>query len=90
MHSTGRLGFPTWDFYKALASRLETSPKILKVITCHSRIFELFAVYTMTGDPEFVMLKYQAWLNTTKFENKILGSIVKEFLSPTNNYVPGM
>ncbi|KAF1954307.1 hypothetical protein CC80DRAFT_493812 [Byssothecium circinans] len=42
----------------------------------------------MIGDPEFVILKYQSWLDTAKFENKILGSIVKEFLRPTNNYVP--
>jgi hypothetical protein len=44
----------------------------------------------MIGDPEFVILKYQSWLDTAKFENVILGSIVKEFLRPTNNYVPGM
>ncbi|KAH7371576.1 hypothetical protein BKA66DRAFT_572810 [Pyrenochaeta sp. MPI-SDFR-AT-0127] len=42
----------------------------------------------MIGDPEFVILKYQSWLDTAQFENKILGSIVKEFLRPTNNYVP--
>ena len=42
----------------------------------------------MKGDPEFVILKYQSWLETAKFENKILGAIVKEFLRPTNNYVP--
>jgi hypothetical protein len=42
----------------------------------------------MKGDPEFVILKYQSWLDTAKFEDKILGSIVKEFLRPTNNYVP--
>ncbi|CAI6331914.1 unnamed protein product [Periconia digitata] len=41
----------------------------------------------MIGDPEFVILKYQSWLDTAKFENKILGSVVKEFLRPTNNYV---
>jgi hypothetical protein len=44
----------------------------------------------MIGDPEFVILKYQSWLDTAKFENKIFGSIVKEYLRPTNNYVPGM
>ncbi|KAM0710564.1 hypothetical protein Q7P35_002235 [Cladosporium inversicolor] len=44
----------------------------------------------MIGDPEFVVLKYQSWLDTAKFENKILGSIVKEFLRPTNNYVPDL
>ncbi|RYO36375.1 hypothetical protein AA0111_g2729 [Alternaria arborescens] len=42
----------------------------------------------MIGDPEFVILKYQSWLDTAKFENKIFGSIVKEYLRPTNNYVP--
>ncbi|RYO63866.1 hypothetical protein AA0116_g4036 [Alternaria tenuissima] len=42
----------------------------------------------MKGDPEFVILKYQSWLDTAKFENKIFGSIVKEYLRPTNNYVP--
>jgi hypothetical protein len=44
----------------------------------------------MIGDPEFVILKYQSWLDTAKFENKIFGSIVKEYLRPTNNYVPGI
>ena len=42
----------------------------------------------MIGDPEFVILKYQSWLDTVKFEDKILGSVVKEFLRPTNNYLP--
>jgi len=42
----------------------------------------------MIGDPEFVILKYQSWLDATSFEDRILGSIVKEFLRPTNNYVP--
>ncbi|KAJ5851707.1 uncharacterized protein N7529_011092 [Penicillium soppii] len=42
----------------------------------------------MHGDPTFVILKYQTWLDTSKFEDKILGAIVKEFLQPTNNYVP--
>ncbi|RYN98081.1 hypothetical protein AA0120_g2749 [Alternaria tenuissima] len=42
----------------------------------------------MIGDPEFVILKYQSWLDTAKFENKIFGSVVKEYLRPTNNYVP--
>ncbi|CAN9179581.1 unnamed protein product [Alternaria alternata] len=42
----------------------------------------------MIGDPEFVLLKYQSWLDTAKFENKVFGSIVKEYLRPTNNYVP--
>jgi len=42
----------------------------------------------MKGDPEFVILKYQSWLETSKFETTILGSIVKEFLNPTRNYCP--
>jgi hypothetical protein len=42
----------------------------------------------MKGDPEFIILKYQSWLDMAKFEDKILGSIIKEFLRPTNNYVP--
>jgi hypothetical protein len=42
----------------------------------------------MKGDPEFVILKYQSWLETAKFETQILGSIVKEFLNPTRNYCP--
>ena len=44
----------------------------------------------MKGDPEFVILKYTAWLDASKFEDKILGSIVKEFLRPTNAFVPDM
>jgi hypothetical protein len=42
----------------------------------------------VTGDPEFVILKWQSWLDATKFEDKILGAVIKEFLRPTNNYVP--
>jgi len=42
----------------------------------------------MSGDPEFVVLKYSAWLDTEKYESKILGAIVRYFLRPTNDYVP--
>src|SRR6185295_18735885 len=42
----------------------------------------------MSGDPEFVVLKYSAWLDTEKYESKILGAIVRNFLRPTNDYVP--
>ncbi|PVI01661.1 hypothetical protein DM02DRAFT_654268 [Periconia macrospinosa] len=42
----------------------------------------------MKGDPEFVILKYQSCLDASKFEEKILGSVVKGFLRPTDNYVP--
>ncbi|XP_044724630.1 uncharacterized protein HRG_02526 [Hirsutella rhossiliensis] len=38
----------------------------------------------MDGGPEFVMLKYQAWLETADFEGKLLGAIVKEYLNPTS------
>lgn len=55
-----------------------------------SQVVEPLFVYIMIGDPEFVLLKYQSWLDTAKFENKVFGSIVKEYLRPTNNYVPGM
>lgn len=41
----------------------------------------------MKGDPEFVILKYQAWMDAEPFEPKILGAIVKEPLKPTTNYV---
>ena len=44
----------------------------------------------MIGTPEFVILEYQPWLGITKFGDKILGSIVKEFLRPTNDHVPDM
>lgn len=42
----------------------------------------------MKGDPEFVILKYQAWMEAPEFEDTILGAIVKEPLSPSTNYVP--
>jgi len=42
----------------------------------------------MKGDPDFVILKYSAWLDASKFEDKILGAIVRQFLKPTNAYVP--
>jgi len=42
----------------------------------------------MKGDPEFVILKYQAWLEASEFEDKILGAIIKNPLSPSTNYVP--
>ncbi|EPS41762.1 hypothetical protein H072_4298 [Dactylellina haptotyla CBS 200.50] len=40
----------------------------------------------MKGDPEFVILKYPAWLDTQKFESRILGSVVKYPLQPTEAY----
>ena len=42
----------------------------------------------MKGDPEFVILKYQAWMEAAEFEDVILGAIVHEPLSPSTNYVP--
>ncbi|KAI0439347.1 hypothetical protein F4803DRAFT_531395 [Xylaria telfairii] len=42
----------------------------------------------MKGDPNFVMLKYSAWLDTAKFENKILGAIVRYPFKPSNEYLP--
>ncbi|KAF7532021.1 hypothetical protein G7054_g8322 [Neopestalotiopsis clavispora] len=38
------------------------------------------------GDPQFVVLRYQAWLDASKYENIILGAIVKNPLSPSTNY----
>ncbi|KAK4167720.1 hypothetical protein QBC43DRAFT_311331 [Cladorrhinum sp. PSN259] len=40
----------------------------------------------MKGDPQFVILKHQAWMDANKFGH-ILGAIVKEPLSPSTNYV---
>ncbi|CAI6089272.1 unnamed protein product [Clonostachys chloroleuca] len=37
----------------------------------------------MKGDPEFVILKYQAWMEAAEFEDVILGAVVKEPLSPS-------
>ncbi|KAL6408086.1 hypothetical protein AUP68_08459 [Ilyonectria robusta] len=42
----------------------------------------------MKGDPEFVILKYSAWLETAKFESRILGSIIRYPLRPTFEYLP--
>jgi len=42
----------------------------------------------MKGDPEFVILKYQSWLDTEKFEKEVLGAIVKQYLSPVQDYCP--
>ncbi|OWY55929.1 hypothetical protein AALT_g11256 [Alternaria alternata] len=42
----------------------------------------------MTGDPKFIILKYQAWMKTAAFEDTILGAITKQPLSPSTNYVP--
>jgi hypothetical protein len=42
----------------------------------------------MSGDPEFIILKYQAWMRTAAFEDTILGAIIKQPLSPSTNYVP--
>lgn len=42
----------------------------------------------MKGDPNFVMLKYSAWLDADKFENKILGAVVRYPFKPTNEYLP--
>ncbi|KAI8163765.1 hypothetical protein K4K49_003862 [Colletotrichum sp. SAR 10_70] len=42
----------------------------------------------MKGDPEFIILDHKAWLRQDEWQDKILGSIVKNPLSPTDNYVP--
>ncbi|GAW24403.1 hypothetical protein ANO14919_139870 [Xylariales sp. No.14919] len=42
----------------------------------------------MKGDPNFVMLKYSAWLDAAKFEDKILGAIVRYPFKPSNEYLP--
>ncbi|KAH4177190.1 hypothetical protein HBI49_055730 [Parastagonospora nodorum] len=42
----------------------------------------------MIGDPSFVILKHSAWLDTSKYEQQILGSIIRQPLKPTNDYVP--
>ena len=42
----------------------------------------------MKGDPEFVILKYSAWLDAAEFEDKILGAVVKHYLDPTDDYEP--
>ncbi|KAM3076455.1 hypothetical protein ACMFMG_007271 [Clarireedia jacksonii] len=44
--------------------------------------------FTMKGDPEFVILKYQSWLDTEKFEKEVIGAIVKQYLSPVQDYCP--
>ncbi|KAJ0385714.1 hypothetical protein COL922a_005781 [Colletotrichum nupharicola] len=41
----------------------------------------------MKGDPEFIVLNHAAWIQP-EFEDNILGSIVKNPLSPTSDYVP--
>ncbi|ETS84478.1 hypothetical protein PFICI_02503 [Pestalotiopsis fici W106-1] len=42
----------------------------------------------MKGDPNFVVLKYPGWLDAAKFEDKILGAIVRYPFKPTNEYLP--
>jgi hypothetical protein len=42
----------------------------------------------MKGDPSFVILKHSAWLDTSKYESQILGSIIRQPLRPTNDFVP--
>ena len=41
----------------------------------------------MAQDPIFLILKLSAWLPASD-ANSILGAAVKNFLSPTNNFVP--
>lgn len=42
----------------------------------------------MKGDPEFVILKYQSWLDTEKFEKQVVGAFVKHYLNPGWEYCP--
>ncbi|KAI8255359.1 hypothetical protein K4K53_008178 [Colletotrichum sp. SAR 10_77] len=42
----------------------------------------------MKGDPEFVILKHTAWMQV-ELEHSILGSIIRNPLSPSTDYVPG-
>lgn len=41
----------------------------------------------MKGDPEFVILKPAAWLDAGKFEDAILGAVVRNPLAPSDDYV---
>lgn len=42
----------------------------------------------MEGDPKFVILSHKSWLDAEKFENAILGAIVRLPLKPTVAYEP--
>ena len=42
----------------------------------------------MKGDPNFIVLKYSAWLDASKFEDKILGAVVRYPFKPSNEYLP--
>ncbi|RTE81408.1 hypothetical protein BHE90_004070 [Fusarium euwallaceae] len=42
----------------------------------------------MQGDPEFVILKHTAWLPAPQYKGKILGSIIRYPLKPSDDYEP--
>ncbi|KAH6697365.1 hypothetical protein F5X68DRAFT_226744 [Plectosphaerella plurivora] len=42
----------------------------------------------MKGDPEFVILKHTAWLPAPEWEDRILGSVIRHPLKPSNDLVP--
>ena len=42
----------------------------------------------MKGDPEFLILKHPTWLDTSKFESRILGAIIRYPLRPADEYLP--
>ncbi|KAL2287669.1 hypothetical protein FJTKL_05046 [Diaporthe vaccinii] len=42
----------------------------------------------MKGNPEFVILKYSAWLDASQFQDAILGAVVQYPLTPSTDHVP--
>jgi hypothetical protein len=42
----------------------------------------------MKGNPSSVILKHSAWLDASKYESQILGSIIRQPLRTTNDFVP--
>lgn len=42
----------------------------------------------LQGDPTFIILKRQAWMEAADFEEQLLGAIIKHPLSPSTDFVP--
>lgn len=59
-------------------------------IHLHAGISFIASCIIMKGDPEFIILKYSAWLDASKFEESILGAVVRYPLKPSNDYVSAL
>ncbi|EOO02460.1 hypothetical protein UCRPA7_2052 [Phaeoacremonium minimum UCRPA7] len=66
----------------------ETVVRSETVASCNESIAPIFSRPYVSSDPESVELGFHSWLDAAKFEQSILGAIVRNPKQPTNDYLP--